>query len=132
MYKIHHGISPTIFKEIFTLRHQNQYNLWNWIYFDIPRVRTVYHGSESVRYLGHKIWKIIPTLIKELDTIDKFKVAIKNRNQNFVHAGYAKSTNYRLHKDLNINLLHCLHIQYKIVDTGLLQTCKMEMFCDCS
>ena len=38
MYKIYHGISPTIMNEIFTLRHQNQYNLRNWTYFDTPKV----------------------------------------------------------------------------------------------
>ena len=65
MYKIYHGISPTIMNEIFTLRHQNQYNLRNWTYFDAPKVKTVNHGSESVRYLGSKIWKIIPTHTKE-------------------------------------------------------------------
>ena len=57
--------------EIFTLRHQNQYNL------NVPKVRTVNHGSVSVRYFGSKIWEIILTHIKELDTIDKFKIAIK-------------------------------------------------------
>ena len=64
--------------EIFTLRHQNQYNFRNWKHFDAPKVRTVNHGSESVRYLGSKICKIIPTHAKELDTTDKFKIAIKN------------------------------------------------------
>ena len=77
MSKIYHGISPTIMNEIFTLKHQNQYNLRNWTYFDAPKVRTVNHGSESVRYLGSKIWEIIPAYTKELDTIDKFKIAIK-------------------------------------------------------
>ena len=77
MYKIYHGISPTIMKEIFTLRHQNQYNLRNWTYFDTPKVRTVNHGSGSVRYLGSKIWEIIAVYTKELDTTDKFKIAIK-------------------------------------------------------
>ena len=77
MYKIYHGILPTIMKEIFTLRHQNQYNLRNWTYFDAPKVRTVNHGYEKVRYLRSKIWEIIPTYTKELDTIDKFKIAIK-------------------------------------------------------
>ena len=77
MYKIHHGISATIMQKIFTLRHQNQSNLRNWTYFDTPRVRTVNHGSESVRYLGSKIWEIIPAYTKELDTNDKFKIAIK-------------------------------------------------------
>ena len=35
---------------MFTLRDQNQYNLRNCTYFDAPKVRTVNHGSESVRY----------------------------------------------------------------------------------
>ena len=39
--------------------------------------RTVNHGSESVTYLGSKIWEIIPAYTKELDTTDKFKIAIK-------------------------------------------------------
>ena len=74
-----------IMAEIFTLRHQSQYYLRNWTYFDAPKVRTVNQGSESVRYLGSKIWEIIPTHTKELDTIKK------NGNHNLVHVGYAKS-----------------------------------------
>ena len=77
MYKIYHTISPTIMNEILTLRHQNQYNLRNWTYFDAPKVRTVNPSSESVRYLDSKIWEIIPAYKKELDTIEKFKIAIK-------------------------------------------------------
>ena len=42
---IYHGITPIIMNEIFTLRHQNQYNLRNWAHFDFPKVRTVNHGS---------------------------------------------------------------------------------------
>ena len=44
IYKIYHGISQTIMNEIFLLRHQNQYNLRNWTYFDVPKFRTVNHG----------------------------------------------------------------------------------------
>ena len=51
------------------------YNLRNWTYFDVQKVRAVNHGSQSARYLDPKIWENIPTHIKELDTI--FKVAIK-------------------------------------------------------
>ena len=35
--------------EIFTLGHQNQCNRRNCTDFDVPEVRTVNHGSESVR-----------------------------------------------------------------------------------
>ena len=71
----------TIMNEMFTLRHQNQYNLRNWTYIDTPKVRTVNHGSESVRYLGSKNWEIMPTNTKELHTIDKLKFAIKKWKQ---------------------------------------------------
>ena len=77
MHKIYHGISPTIMNEIFTLRHQSQYNPRNWTYFDALKVRLVNHGSESVRYLGSKIWEIMLAYTNELDSIDKFKFAIK-------------------------------------------------------
>ena len=55
MYKIYHDISSTIMNEIFTLRHQNQYNLRNWTYFHAPDVRTVNHGFERVRCFVSKI-----------------------------------------------------------------------------
>ena len=45
-----------------------------------------------LRYLGSKIWEIIPAYTKELDTIDKFKIAIKKwRPESCVHVGYAES-----------------------------------------
>ena len=81
MHQIYNGITPTTMNEIFTLRYQNQYNLGNWTYFDVPKVRTVNHGSHSVWCLGPKIWEIIPTHIKELDITDKFNVAIKKNGR---------------------------------------------------
>ena len=89
MYRIYHGISSTIMDEIFTLTHQNQYHLTNWTYLNVLKVRTVNHGSGNVKYLGSKIWEIIPIHTKELYTIDKFIIA--NGNQNLVHVGYAMS-----------------------------------------
>ena len=89
MYRIYHGISSTIMDEIFTLTHQNQYHLTNWTYLNVLKVRSVNHGSGNVKYLGSKIWEIIPIHTKELYTIDKFIIA--NGNQNLVHVGYAMS-----------------------------------------
>ena len=91
MYRICHGISPTIINEIFTLNHQNQYNLINWTYFDAPKVRTVNHGSESVRYFGSKIWEIIRTYTKKLVALTNLKLLLKNGNKELVHVGYAES-----------------------------------------
>ena len=64
MYKIQYGIAPTIMDEIFTLNNQDQYNLGNQTDFDVPKARSINHGSESVRYLGPKTEEIIPTYIK--------------------------------------------------------------------
>ena len=61
----------------FKLRYQSQYILRNWADLDVQKVRTANHGSKSVRYLGSKIWEIIPTHTKELDTTDEFKITIK-------------------------------------------------------
>ena len=55
MYKMYHGISPTIMNEIFTLRHQNQYNLRYGHILMLQKLELFNHGSESVRYLGSKI-----------------------------------------------------------------------------
>ena len=55
MHKIDYGIAPTIIDEIFTLKNQDRYNLGNYTDFGIPKVRSVNHGSESVRYLGSMI-----------------------------------------------------------------------------
>ena len=44
--------------------------------FIIPPIH-VYHGSESVFYLGSKIWEQIPPVIRQIDTFSGFKKAIK-------------------------------------------------------
>ena len=43
------------------LRQADQYNLRNRSQFIIPSLKTVNHGFESQRYLGPKIWEIIPS-----------------------------------------------------------------------
>ena len=48
----------------FKLRYQSQYILRNWADLDVQKVRTANHGSKSVRYLGSKIWEIIPAYLK--------------------------------------------------------------------
>ena len=55
MHKIYYGIAPTIVDEIFTLKKQDRHNLGNYTDFDIPKVRSVNHGSKSVRYPGRMI-----------------------------------------------------------------------------
>ena len=72
----HLHTSPEIVTDIFTQTMQ-QYNLrHNWD-FRIPSVNTVYHGSESMSYLGLKILEII-----HLKTIrNQFLWQFQKRNQ---------------------------------------------------
>ena len=62
---------------IFTQRTQNHYSLRNAHYFQIPFVRTVYHGTESISYLGPKIWDIVPAEMKNTISLNSFKAQIK-------------------------------------------------------
>ena len=90
MYKVANGVSPKIMNEIFQLREKSHYNLRYTSEFIIPPIYSVYLGSESVSYLGPKIWELIPTAIRQMDTFSGFKKAIKNGNLLTAHAGFAK------------------------------------------
>ena len=45
--------------------------------FKRPLVNSVYNGTETVSFLGPKIWELTPTEIKELVSLNGFKKAIK-------------------------------------------------------
>ena len=44
---------------------------------EIPGTKTVSYGLESIRYLGPKIWKLIPDKLKELKSLELFKEKVK-------------------------------------------------------
>ena len=87
MYKIYHNISPTIMNKIFTLRHQDQYNLRKWTDFDVLTIRTVNHGSERVIYLVRKTWEVI-AIHKNYIPLTNLKSLLKIGKQNLVHVSY--------------------------------------------
>ena len=45
--------------------------------FRIPLIRTVYHGSESISFLGIKIWNIHLDEIKRETSLNSFKKSVK-------------------------------------------------------
>ena len=63
--------------EIFKLREKSHFNRRYTSEFIISPIHRVYHGSKSVSYLGPKIWKLIPPVIRQIDTFSGFKKAIK-------------------------------------------------------
>ena len=56
MFKVYRGMSPII-SEVFR-RRDISYNLQGNSNFAVPNVKSVFHRSESITYLGPKIWDL--------------------------------------------------------------------------
>ena len=78
MFKVKNEMSPEIICDIFTQRINNHYNLRHINHFETPFVRTAYNRTESVPYLGPKIWDIVPEEYKTLNSLNSFKESIKS------------------------------------------------------
>ena len=76
MFKISNNLSPDIVKEIFQKRIV-PYNLRSENSFMSRQVNSVYHDTESLSFLGSKIWEQVPQKIKESENIAIFKSKIK-------------------------------------------------------
>ena len=75
MYKVKHNLSPKSVNEIFTqvdIKHLRTKVDW-----EIPRVRTVNKGIETIRYRGIKTWEILPSDIKHSKSLNEFRTKIK-------------------------------------------------------
>ena len=77
MFKVKHKLCPEITGDIFMERTNNQYNLRNRPDFITPQVHSVFHGTESISYLGPKIWNIVPEEFKNKKSLNSFKESIK-------------------------------------------------------
>ena len=76
MFKIHRGMSPDILREIFVPKISS-YNLCKNNTFERCQVHSVYHGTESLSFLGPKIWDLVPLEFKQLESLKVFKLKIK-------------------------------------------------------
>ena len=77
MFKVSKNLASPQMNEIFKLNDQPQYNLRYNSLFSRPLVEIVYKGTESLSFLGPKIWDILPHTYKDLPDLDGFKVALK-------------------------------------------------------
>ena len=77
MFKVHTKTSPEIMQEVFQVKEQGDYNLRNQTDFVIPQVKSLNHGLESVQFLGPKMWESLPKDLKNKESVDSFKTAIK-------------------------------------------------------
>ena len=77
MFKFYNCLSPPLMNNIFKLREENPYNLRHVSEFSRPMINSVYHGTESISFLGPKIWDILPEKLKNIETLEVFKKEIK-------------------------------------------------------
>ena len=52
----------------------SSYDLCNENSFKRRRVNCAWHGTESVTYLGPKIWDLVTNEIKEFESLNAFKL----------------------------------------------------------
>ena len=75
IFQIKHGQSPEIVGDNFAQTTQHS-NFRKNRGFRICSVKSVYHGFESISYLGPKIWEIVHVKIKETNSVNSFKIEI--------------------------------------------------------
>ena len=75
LYKSINGIGPDILRDIFKLKEENKY--CSKFPFETNRINTVYYGTETLSFIGPKIWTLIPNNLKKISTLVEFKQNIK-------------------------------------------------------
>ena len=61
---------------VFKLRTENPYSLGKFLSFLGQLLKLSYHGTESLSYLGPKIWDILPEKLRNMDNLESFKKEI--------------------------------------------------------
>ena len=66
MFKVSGGLSPEIVNESFQFREQIPYELRQRFQFQTPWVHSVFSGTESLKFLGPKVWALVSDEMKQL------------------------------------------------------------------
>ena len=78
MYKVKNKISPLPVQELFKSRGNSAQDIRNNREWQVPKVRTVNNGTESIRYRGPETWELLPDKIKTSSSLAEFKSKIKD------------------------------------------------------
>ena len=76
MFKVFKKMPPKILNDIFIQKTAN-YDFLSNSFFHTPKVTSVYLGTESLSFLGPKIWNLVPLEIKQSENFVIFKREIK-------------------------------------------------------
>ena len=77
MYKVCNELSPPLGSNILTQKNSHPYNVRLNSQFSRTLVRSAFHGTKSVSYLGPAIRDILPDSYKNLPNFSVFKNRIK-------------------------------------------------------
>ena len=79
MYQVQNNCSPEIMNKVFPMNKPlYEYDLKNTSDFPTRRKKTVRYGSESLLYLGPKLWNILPDEYKKIQSVKDFKAKIRS------------------------------------------------------
>ena len=81
MYRVKHRIAPKIICELFNEANV-PYNLRQDVSFRSYNIKTVLYGTETLSYLGPKIWNLVPSNIRGCATEPSFHQKIKKWKPN--------------------------------------------------
>ena len=70
MFKVKHKLCPSPVQELFTENIKG-----NW---QLPKIRTVNFGLETLRYRGPLTWDLVPKDLQSITSLETFKKKIKN------------------------------------------------------
>ena len=76
IYKTVHNLNPTFMTQVFEKKDVS-YNLRESNSLTLPKANTTLYGIDTVRYIGKKLWQVLPTEIKESKSLEVFKQKIK-------------------------------------------------------
>ena len=79
MYEVQNNCSPEIMNKVFPINEPiYEYDLRNTSDFAARRIKTVRYGSESLSYLGPRLWNILPDECKKIQSVKGFKAKIRS------------------------------------------------------
>ena len=82
IFKLKNGLAPEIMKKVFEIQNPAYNFRSETIHFKRENVKTTHYGIQLVRYLGPKIWDMVPNNIKNCSSLNKFKNSIKSWKPN--------------------------------------------------
>ena len=72
MFKVKNGIAPEIMNNVFQITESN-YNFRKKTQFKTENVKTTHYGTETISYLGPKLWKLLPSEYHNITSLGEFK-----------------------------------------------------------